>query len=167
MQERSETFGSNGYRFSFNGQEQDSEVSGDGNSYTTHFRQYDSRLGRWFSRDPALIPWQTPYASMNNSPIVFNDQRVDISRAGLVFHALAEMYLRTEPLGDAQKPGYPNEYGMPYSLRDPSGYNGTSNGGAHEGAIELQGAKYGGNAGKADFWRVGEVNYEAKSSPEK
>ena len=71
--ERSYSATIKGYRFAFNGMEQDDEVSGQGNSNTTHFRQYDSRLGRWFSRDPALIPWQTPYASMNNSPIIFND----------------------------------------------------------------------------------------------
>ncbi|MEZ4929190.1 MAG: hypothetical protein R2777_04175 [Chitinophagales bacterium] len=35
------------YRFGFNGMEKDDEVSGDGNQYTTEFRQYDPRLGRW------------------------------------------------------------------------------------------------------------------------
>ncbi|MBT3424521.1 MAG: hypothetical protein HOD63_10470 [Bacteroidetes bacterium] len=36
------------YRFGFNGIEKDNEVFGTGNSYTTMFRQYDPRLGRWF-----------------------------------------------------------------------------------------------------------------------
>jgi RHS repeat-associated protein len=72
IKERSKTF-DDGYRYGFNGEEKDNEVSGEGSSYTTHYRQYDSRLGRWFSRDPSFILWQTPYASMNNFPIVFND----------------------------------------------------------------------------------------------
>ena len=41
-----------GYSYSFNGMETDHEVSGHGNSYTTQFRQYDPRLGRWKSLDP-------------------------------------------------------------------------------------------------------------------
>ncbi len=28
---------------------------------------------RFLSVDPALIPWQSPYATFNNNPIVFND----------------------------------------------------------------------------------------------
>jgi hypothetical protein len=39
----------NRYRFGFNGQEQDNEVSGEGNSYDFGARIYDSRLGRWMS----------------------------------------------------------------------------------------------------------------------
>ena len=48
-------------------------MSGDGNSYTTEFRQLDPRLGRWFSVDPVFQPWQSPYTSMNNNPICLND----------------------------------------------------------------------------------------------
>jgi len=35
----------NSYRYSFNGQEKDDEVSGNGNSYTATHWQYDPRLG--------------------------------------------------------------------------------------------------------------------------
>jgi len=40
-----EKSGEGGYRYAFNGMEKDDEVKGSGNSYTTEFRQYDSRLG--------------------------------------------------------------------------------------------------------------------------
>jgi RHS repeat-associated protein len=67
--------GSNDYRFGYNGMELDNEVSGNGNSYTTEFRQYDPRLGRWKSLDPlmAKFPWQSPYCAMNNNPISLVD----------------------------------------------------------------------------------------------
>ena len=55
--------------------ERDDEVSGAGNSYTTEFRQYDPRLGRWMSLDPlfANFPWQSPYVAFDNNPIYFTD----------------------------------------------------------------------------------------------
>jgi RHS repeat-associated protein len=63
------------FRFGYQGSEQDYEVKGEGNSYTTFFRQLDPRLGRWFSIDPKTsgTPWESPYASMGNNPIWFND----------------------------------------------------------------------------------------------
>ena len=64
---------SGSYRFGYQGSEKDNEVSGDGNSYTTEFRQLDPRLGRWFSVDPVFQPWQSPYTSMDNDPINLND----------------------------------------------------------------------------------------------
>jgi len=62
------------YRYGFNGMEMDSEVSGDGNSYTTEFRQNDPRLGgRWWSRDFIIKPWESPYAGYGNNPVLFVD----------------------------------------------------------------------------------------------
>ena len=60
------------YRYAYNGMEQDGEVSGDGNSYTTEFRQYDPRLGRWKSLDPlmAKFPWMSPYVAFDDNPVV-------------------------------------------------------------------------------------------------
>ncbi|MEX1192883.1 MAG: RHS repeat-associated core domain-containing protein [Brumimicrobium sp.] len=62
-------------RHLFNGMEADAEVSGDGNSYTTEFRQYDPRLGRWKSLDPLMskYPNMYPYVAFNNNPIYFTD----------------------------------------------------------------------------------------------
>ena len=68
---------SGGYRFGFQGSEKDNEFKGDGNSYTTEFRQYDPRIGRWLSVDPlmAKFPWQSPYVAFDNNPIYYNDPR--------------------------------------------------------------------------------------------
>jgi len=63
------------YRFGFNGMEQDPEAKGEGNSYTTEFRQYDPRIGRWLSLDPlmAQFPWQSPYCAFDNNPVLLVD----------------------------------------------------------------------------------------------
>ena len=75
---RNGTIAGGDYRYAFNGMETDKEVSADGNgknSYTTQFRQYDPRLGRWKSLDPlaAQFPWQSPFCGMDNNPIALND----------------------------------------------------------------------------------------------
>jgi RHS repeat-associated protein len=64
-----------GYRFSFNGQENDDEVSGGGNSLDYGDRMYDSRLGRLKSPDPLfkLYPEISPYAFCNNNPIMYKE----------------------------------------------------------------------------------------------
>jgi RHS repeat-associated protein len=63
------------FRYGYQGSEMDNEVKGQGNSYTTHFRQLDPRIGRWLSIDSKAIsmPWQSPYCSMDNNPIIYND----------------------------------------------------------------------------------------------
>ncbi|MFT5860867.1 MAG: RHS repeat-associated protein [Flavobacteriaceae bacterium] len=63
------------YRYAYNGMELDNEISGAGNSYTTEFRQYDPRLGRWKSLDPlmASFPHMSPYVGFDNNPIFFID----------------------------------------------------------------------------------------------
>src|SRR5690554_5815905 len=62
-------------RHLFNGMEHDAEVSGNGNSYTTQFRQYDPRLGRWKSLDPlmSMFPNMSSYVGFANNPIFFTD----------------------------------------------------------------------------------------------
>ncbi len=68
------------YRYGFNGMEKDDEVKGGGNSYTTMFRQYDPRLGRWLSIDPETdqLIGRSPYEAMGNTPIWANDPNGDI-----------------------------------------------------------------------------------------
>jgi RHS repeat-associated protein len=68
-------FGSGSYRYGFNGMEKDDEVKGSGNSYTSYFRQFDPRLGRWKSIDPINYVYESPYSSMLNSPIYFSDPK--------------------------------------------------------------------------------------------
>jgi RHS repeat-associated protein len=57
--------------------ELDNELKGAGNSYTTEFRQYDPRLGRWLSLDPlsAKFPWQSPFVAFDNNPICLTDPK--------------------------------------------------------------------------------------------
>lgn len=61
------------YRYGFNGMESDDEVKGEDNSYTTLFRQYDPRVGRWLSIDPKVTAFESPYLSMGGNPIMYND----------------------------------------------------------------------------------------------
>jgi len=61
------------YRFGFQGQEKDDEVSGTGNSYTAQFWQYDPRLGRRWNVDPVVKFHESPYAAFANNPIWFID----------------------------------------------------------------------------------------------
>lgn len=61
------------YRYGYQGSERDDEAKGKGNSYTTHFRQLDPRLGRWLSIDPKATPYESPYVSMGDNPILYND----------------------------------------------------------------------------------------------
>jgi RHS repeat-associated protein len=65
-----------GYRFGYQGSEKDDEFKGNGNSYTTDFRQLDPRLGRWLSVDPLSFkfPWQSTYIAFDNNPILLVDR---------------------------------------------------------------------------------------------
>ena len=63
------------YRYGYQGSEKDNEISGDGSSYTTQFRQLDPPLGRWMAPDPVFQPWQSPYTSMDNNPIGLIDPK--------------------------------------------------------------------------------------------
>jgi RHS repeat-associated protein len=62
---------SGGYRFGYQGSEKDNEFKGEGNSYTTEFRQLDPRLGRWLSVDPKSIQreWLAPYNFAQNNTL--------------------------------------------------------------------------------------------------
>lgn len=68
------THSSPAYRYGFGGHEKDDEVKGQGNSYTTQFRQYDARVGRWLTRDPLIKHNESPFASFSNNPIWFVDR---------------------------------------------------------------------------------------------
>jgi RHS repeat-associated protein len=63
------------YRYGYNGMEKDGEASGSGNSYTTEFRQYDPRLGRWKSLDPLMMefPDMSPFCAFDNNPVLYID----------------------------------------------------------------------------------------------
>lgn len=67
--------GVQGYRYGFNGMEKDDELKGAGNSYDFGARMYDSRLGRWLTRDPASshYPNLSSYSYVANSVMIFVD----------------------------------------------------------------------------------------------
>ena len=63
------------YRNLFNGQEADNEVYGNGAVLGYEFRQYDSRIGRWWSIDPLAdkYPGVGPYVFCADSPMMLVD----------------------------------------------------------------------------------------------
>ncbi|MCA6515316.1 MAG: hypothetical protein IM577_06925, partial [Chitinophagaceae bacterium] len=66
---------SGGYRYGFNGKENDNEVKGEGNQIDFGARIYDQRLGRWLSLDPLFTKypnWSAYNFTMDN-PILFID----------------------------------------------------------------------------------------------
>jgi RHS repeat-associated protein len=59
--------------------EKEGELYGDGNAYYTQYRMLDVRIGRWFSTDPVVQPWMSPYSAFDNNPIFLVDQEGDIN----------------------------------------------------------------------------------------
>ncbi len=62
---------SGGYRYGFNGKEEDDEVKGNGNQQGYGMRIYDPRVGKFLSVDPLTkkYPELTPYQFASNRPI--------------------------------------------------------------------------------------------------
>jgi RHS repeat-associated protein len=58
------------FRMGFQGQEEDDEVKGDGNSVNYKFRMHDPRLGRFFAVDPLANKYP------HNSPFAFSENMV-------------------------------------------------------------------------------------------
>lgn len=69
------SYSSDAYNHGYQGSLKDNEIVGNDNHYTTYYRELDPRLGRWWSIDPKSenMPWQSPYCSMDNNPILYND----------------------------------------------------------------------------------------------
>ncbi len=67
------------YRYGFNGMEFDNELKGEGNSYTSYWRSYDPRLGKFKSIDPVYkkYPSLSPYSFSFNSPLKYKDTEGD------------------------------------------------------------------------------------------
>ena len=64
-----------GYRYAFNGKEQDPEWQGVGNMYDYGFRIYNPRIAKFLSVDPLFksFPFYTPYQFSANTPIAAID----------------------------------------------------------------------------------------------
>jgi hypothetical protein len=68
------TYSSSKYRFGYNkGSEKDDEIYGEGNSYTTYFREIDVRIVRLWGTDPSVKAWESPFVLNHNSPLLFVD----------------------------------------------------------------------------------------------
>jgi RHS repeat-associated protein len=65
-----------GYRYGFNGKENDNEVKGEGNEQDYGMRIYDPRLGKFLSVDPLKNEYSflTPYQYASNTPIQAKDR---------------------------------------------------------------------------------------------
>jgi Metallopeptidase toxin 2 len=84
----------NGYKYGFNGQENDKELNE--SIITALYWEYDSRLGKRWNVDPVIKPWQSPYSCFSNSPIV----RVDPNGDDDYFDAKGN-YLGSDKVGAA------------------------------------------------------------------
>jgi RHS repeat-associated protein len=62
---------SGGYRYGFNGKENDNEVKAEGNQQDYGMRMYDGRIGKFLSVDPLTkgYPMLTPYQFASNTPL--------------------------------------------------------------------------------------------------
>ncbi|RFM29242.1 RHS repeat-associated core domain-containing protein [Chitinophaga silvisoli] len=65
-----------GYRYGFNGKENDNEVKGEGDEQDYGMRVYNPGLGKFLSVDPLTkdFPWYTPYQFAGNTLV----QAVDL-----------------------------------------------------------------------------------------
>ena len=63
------------YRYSFNGQEKDDEIAGEGNINTALFWEYDTRLGRRWNLDVEPKSYCSNYSVFSNSPLVKIDPK--------------------------------------------------------------------------------------------
>jgi hypothetical protein len=63
-----------GYRYGgSNGQEKETEITGNSSHYSAEYWMYDSRLGRRWNVDPVVKYHESPYAAFANNPIVYID----------------------------------------------------------------------------------------------
>jgi len=71
-------FKSQDYKYGFNGQEKDDDISGvDGANTTADFWEYDSRTGRRWNLDPKPIAGISDYSSFVGNPIMHEDHNGD------------------------------------------------------------------------------------------
>lgn len=62
-----------GYRYGFQGHEDDKEIKGKGNHYAFGDYGLDSRIAKRFQPDPVVKRHESPYATFANNPIWFRD----------------------------------------------------------------------------------------------
>jgi hypothetical protein len=62
-----------GYRYGFNGQENEKELNE--NITSAEFWMYDSRIARRWEKDPIVKPFESPYLVFSGNPIYFMDSK--------------------------------------------------------------------------------------------
>jgi RHS repeat-associated protein len=79
-----------GYRYGFNGKENDNEVKGKGLQLDYGFRIYDPRMGRFLSVDPLVnkYPMLTPYQFASNMPTIAVDIDGEEAKIKILYHSL-------------------------------------------------------------------------------
>ncbi|MBS0171756.1 MAG: thrombospondin type 3 repeat-containing protein [Nitrospira sp.] len=81
MEQPGRNINSDLYRYGYNGMEKDSTASQD--HYSTYFRPYDARLGRWWGIDPVTHPGESPYVAMGDDPVGATDENgADTTKPG-------------------------------------------------------------------------------------
>ena len=110
-------YNSTGYRYGFNGKENDNEVKGNGNQQDYGMRIYDPRLGRFLSVDPIAreFAWNSPYAFAENDVIRSIDLEglekavlfggADLNSGGLS-ETMKSMQKNLQEYSDSKKLGY-------------------------------------------------------------
>ncbi len=141
------------YRYGFNGMEADPEVKGQGNSYTTEFRQYDPRLGRWLTLDPLapFAPSWTPYRYGFDNPLVFTDMNGLFESKGKAKEYKKSNKIKGRIQKDVEGTGFAinSKSGVSYSSGDDSGMYGDShkNDDVVESTVIKPNKAIGGNSG--------------------
>jgi hypothetical protein len=72
------SYNSAGYRYGYNTQEKDDEISGSGNHTTAEYWEYDTRLGRRWNLDPVPFNSISRYATNFNNPVLNTDPFGDV-----------------------------------------------------------------------------------------
>ncbi|WP_207513820.1 TIGR02594 family protein [Longitalea luteola] len=93
------SYNAGGYRYGFNGKENDNEVKGVGQQQDYGMRFYDPRLGKFLSVDPLTkeYPELTPYQFASNTPIAAIDLDGEEAKVITVLHGTNDqVILKTE-----------------------------------------------------------------------
>ena len=130
MSER--TFSGPVYRYGFNGQEKDDEVSGEGNTNTAEYWEYNTRLGRRWNLDPVYYTDINRYAVNGNNPIYFKDPLGDFKTK---FGAKAYKFFHGGTVTKAESGPHKGEYYVTKKVEGEEGEKG--HGKQADGKIDL------------------------------